>query len=64
MAFERGLWVREEFGKWRMRGRIFQAEGMLSTKTGEMELQSIMSLTKEEWYRLSTRKEAAKGLCS
>lgn len=64
MAFEKGLWVQEEFAKWRMRKRIFQAEGMLSTKAREMELQSIMSLTKEERYRLSTRKEAAKGVGS
>lgn len=56
------MWVQEEFGKWRMRGRIFQAEGMLLTKTREMELQSSAPLTKEEWYRLSTRKEAAKGV--
>lgn len=28
-AFEWDLRVKKAFGKWRMRGRIFQAEGML-----------------------------------
>lgn len=29
MALEWDLWVKKEFGKWRMKGRNFRAEGIL-----------------------------------